>query len=220
MTVSKVVDLFRELRDYTVAHSTAPDDLVAELIERTGRDFPNAWKMQVSGEQAVLLAMLARLVGARRAVEVGTFTGLSALAVARTMPPDGRLLCLDMSAEFTAVAREFWAKAGVADRIELRLGPAADSLAALPAEPHLDLAFIDADKGNYSRYWAELVPRMRPGGLIVVDNVLWRGAVLDPPADDPDAHALAAFNDEVARDDRVDVVMLFFADGLTLARRR
>jgi caffeoyl-CoA O-methyltransferase len=176
--------------------------------------------MQVSGEQATLLSMLARLVGTRRAVEVGTFTGLSSLSFARAMPADGRLLCLDVSAEFTAVAREFWAKAGVADRIELRLGPAAESLAALPTEPHLDLAFIDADKGSYPRYWAELVPRMRPGGLIIVDNVLWKGMVLDPPADDPDAQALAAFNDEVVRDDRVDVVMLLFADGLTLARKR
>jgi caffeoyl-CoA O-methyltransferase len=220
MSVSKAVDLFQDIRDYAVAHTTPPDDLVAELIERTRSDFPSAAGMQVSGEQAILLGMLARLVGARRAVEVGTFTGLSSLSFARAMPADGRLLCLDVSEEFTAVAREFWAKAGVADRIELRLGPAADSLAALPAEPHLDLAFVDADKGNYSRYWAELVPRMRPGGLIIVDNVLWKGTVLDPPADDSDAQALAAFNDDVVRDGRVDVVMLFFADGLTLARRR
>jgi caffeoyl-CoA O-methyltransferase len=220
MTVSKAEDLVQDLRDYAVAHSTPPDDLVAELIERTRSAFPGAAVMQISGEQAVLLGMLTRLVGARRAVEVGTFTGLSSLSVARAMPADGRLLCLDVSEEFTAVAREFWAKAGVADRIELRLGPAAESLAALPAEPHLDLAFMDADKGNYARYWAELVPRMRPGGLIVVDNVLWKGTVLDPPADDSDAQAIAAFNDEVVRDGRVDVVLLFFADGLTLARKR
>jgi caffeoyl-CoA O-methyltransferase len=220
MSVSKAVDLFQDIRDYAVAHTTPPDDLVVELIERTRSDFPGAAGMQISGEQATLLGMLARLVGARRAVEVGTFTGLSSLSFARAMPADGRLLCLDVSEEFTAVARDFWARAGVADRIELRLGPAAESLAALPAEPQFDLAFVDADKGNYSRYWAELVPRMRPGGLIVVDNVLWKGTVLDPPADDSDAQALAAFNDEVVRDGRVDVVMLFFADGLTLARKR
>jgi len=220
MAVSKVVDLYRDMRDYTVAHSTPTDALVTELGERTRALFPNSAGMQVTTEQATLLGMLARMTGARRAVEVGTFTGLSSLAVARAMPADGRLLCLDVSEEFTAVAREFWAKAGVSEKIELRLGPAADSLAALPDEPHLDLAFIDADKEGYPRYWAELVPRLRPGGLLVVDNVLWKGMVLDPPADDRDAQALVAFNDEVARDDRVDVVMLLFADGLTLACKR
>jgi caffeoyl-CoA O-methyltransferase len=220
MAVSKAVDLVADLRDYTVAHSTAPDDLVADLVERTRTEFASAAGMQVTTEQATLLGMLARLAGARRAIEIGTFTGLSSLSVARALPADGRLLCLDVSERFTAVAREYWAKAGVADRIELRLGPAAESLANLPAGPQFDLAFVDADKESYSRYWAELVPRMNTGGLIILDNVLWKGKVLDPPADDPAANALVAFNDEVVRDERVDVVMLFVADGLTLARKR
>ncbi|HYN92837.1 MAG TPA: class I SAM-dependent methyltransferase, partial [Pilimelia sp.] len=144
----------------------------------------------------------------------------SSLAVARAMPADGRLLCLDISAEYTDVAREFWDRAGVADKIELRLGPAAQALAALPREPHLDLAFIDADKTGYATYWAELVPRMRPGGLISVDNVLWKGRVLEPEPSDPDTVAIVRFNEQVVRDERVEVVMLLFADGLTLARRR
>jgi caffeoyl-CoA O-methyltransferase len=209
-----------DLRRYAGAHTTAPDDLVTELVRRTRDQFPRQAGMQVSPEQATLLGMLAGLVSPRRAVEVGTFTGLSSLAFARNMPPDGRLLCLDISAEFTAVAREFWAKAGVEDRIELRIGPAAASLAALPTAPHLDLAFIDADKEGYAAYWAEIVPRMRPGGLIIVDNVLWSGRVLDPTADDSATAAIKAFNEEVVRDDRVEVVMLVFGDGLTLARRR
>lgn len=220
MTVSKAVDLIHDLRDYTAAHTTAPGGLVDELVERTRSEFGDAAVMQTSREQATLFGMLARLIGARRAVEVGTFTGLSSLSVALAMPPDGRLLCLDVSTEYTTVAQEFWARAGVADRIELRIGPAAESLAALPAEPQFDLAFIDADKESLARYWAELVPRMHPGGLLIVDNVLWKGHALAPPADDPAALAVAAFNDEVMTDDRVETVMLLFADGLTLARKR
>ncbi|HWH01129.1 MAG TPA: O-methyltransferase [Pilimelia sp.] len=216
----KTLDLLDDLHPYLEAHTTAPDPLILELIEETRRRFGAASRMQISKQQATLLTMLARLVNARRAVEVGTFTGLSSISVARALPADGRLLCLDVSEEFTSMAREYWARAGVADRIELRLGPATRSLAELPTEPHLDLAFIDADKPNYGNYWAELVPRMRQGGLIIVDNVLWKGNVLRPEPADVDATALARFNDEVVRDERVDVVMLRFADGLTLARRR
>jgi caffeoyl-CoA O-methyltransferase len=205
---------------YLSAHTTRPDPLVTELTEQTRERFGYDARMLITPEQSTLFAMLAGLVGARTAVEVGTFTGLSALSFIRGMPADGRLVCLDISAEFTALAREFWAKAGVADRIDLRLGPAVKTLPALPADPHIDLAFIDADKTNYESYWAELVPRMRPGGLIIVDNALWSGRVLAPEPDDADSVALARFNAAVARDDRVESVMLAFADGLTLARRR
>ena len=145
---------------------------------------------------------------------------MSSLAIARGMADGGRLTCFDISDEYTSVARRYWERAGVADRIDLRIGPAAERLRELPAEPYLDLAFIDADKGGYSTYWAELVPRVRPGGLLVVDNVLWHGTVVDPPASDPNAQVLAQFNTEVAADDRVDLVMLPIGDGLTLARRR
>jgi len=210
----------KDLDSYVSAHTTRPDPLVEELIAQTREQFGPEARMLITPEQSTLLTMLAALAGARQAVEIGTFTGLSALSFARAMPADGKLICMDTSAEFTALARQFWAKAGVADRIELRLGPAAQSLPHLPTEPHLDLAFIDADKTSYGTYWAELVPRMRPGGLILVDNTLWSRRVLAPEPDDADSVALARFNDEIARDERVDVVLLPFADGLTLARRR
>jgi caffeoyl-CoA O-methyltransferase len=176
--------------------------------------------MQIAPEQAAFLTLLTRLLGARRAVEVGTFTGLSSLAVARGLPDDGMLTCFDISTEYTAVAQRYWRRAGVADRIELRIGPAQDLLRQLPPGPHLDLAFIDADKSGYQTYWTQLVPRMRPGGVLAVDNVLWDGRVLEPAPADVDTRAIKRFNDEILTDDRVEVLMLPIADGLTLARRR
>jgi caffeoyl-CoA O-methyltransferase len=217
--MAKWIDTAADVSSYLRAHSTPPDPLVTELIEQTRQRFGRNAGMVIPPEQSTLFTMLTRLVGARRAVEVGTFTGLSSLSIARGLPADGKLICFDVSEEFTSLAREFWVRAGVADKIELRLGPAAKSLAELPVEPHLDLAFIDADKPNYEAYWAELVPRMRPGGLIMIDNVLWSGEVLKPDPANEDAVALARLNDLVVRDERVDVVMLPFADGLTLARR-
>jgi caffeoyl-CoA O-methyltransferase len=149
-------------------------------------------------------------------VEVGTFTGLSSLAIARGLPEGGRLTCFDISEEYTGMARRYWARAGVDDRIALRIGAAGDTLRELPQERYLDFAFIDADKTGYPVYWAELVPRMRPGGVIAVDNTLRGGRVLAPQ--NADDRAIAAFNDEVLADVRVDAVMLPVADGLTLAR--
>jgi caffeoyl-CoA O-methyltransferase len=208
-----------ELQEYVVAHSMPPDEIARDLAEETRRTLPDQAEMQVAPEQAALLTMLARLVNARQAVEVGTFTGMSALAVARGMAPGGRLMCFDVSDEYTAVARRYWERAGVADRISVHIGPAADLLRGLPNLPYLDLVFIDADKPSYPAYWRELVPRLRPGGLAVVDNVLWSGRVLDP---EPDANtaAIVAFNDLVAGDNRVEAVVLPIADGVTLARRR
>ncbi|MDQ7911339.1 O-methyltransferase [Phytohabitans sp. ZYX-F-186] len=217
MTV-KTLPLNDELHAYVVAHGTPPDEIMRDLIEETERSLPDNAQMQVAPEQAAFLSLLTRLVGARHVVEVGTFTGLSSLAMARGLVEGGRLVCFDISDEFTSVARRYWVRAGVSDRIELRIGPAAERLRELPAEPHLDLCFIDADKTGYPTYWEELVPRMRPGGLLVVDNVLRDGRVL-APQDDSDT-AIVRFNDIAARDDRVDVVMLPIADGLTLARRR
>jgi caffeoyl-CoA O-methyltransferase len=208
-----------ELHNYLVAHSTPPDEIVEALIEETSAALPEHARMQVAPEQAALLTMLTRLVGARRTVEVGTFTGLSSLAIARGLPDDGQLICFDISIEYTAVARRYWQRAGVTDRIDLRIGPASERLRELPGEPHLDLAFIDADKPNYRTYWRELVPRMRTGGLIVVDNVLWHGQVLRPAPGDADAQAITQFNDDILADDRVELVMLPIADGLTLARK-
>lgn len=214
----KSTALTDELHSYLIAHGAPPDELMQELIAETASALPNAANMQVAPEQAAFLTFLTRLVGARQAVEVGTFTGLSSLAIARGLAEGGRLTCFDISTEFTDIARRYWRRAGVDERIELRLGPAAELLRSLPTEPYLDLAFIDADKVNYSVYWDELVPRMRPGGLIAVDNVLWYGRVLAPQNEDD--RAIAAFNEMVSKDARVDLVMLPIADGVTLARRR
>jgi caffeoyl-CoA O-methyltransferase len=161
------------------------------------------------------------MLGARRAVEVGTFTGYSSLCIARGLAPGGTLLCCDVSEEWTAIGRRAWERAGLADRIELRIAPAIETLRSLPTEPAIDLAFIDADKGGYPNYWEELAPRVRPGGLLLADNVLWSGRVADGEADeDGDLRAIREFNDRVAADDRVDAVVLPAFDGLTIARRR
>ncbi|MEU6073074.1 O-methyltransferase [Micromonospora sp. NPDC047074] len=213
---TKSIPLTPELHAYLVAHGTPPDEIMRDLIEETRAALPKNAQMQVAPEQAALLTFLTRLLGVRQAVEIGTFTGLSSLAIARGMPEGGRLTCFDISEEFTGIARRYWARAGVADRIELRIGPAGDTLRELPNERYLDFAFIDADKSGYPVYWSELVPRMRPGGVIAVDNVLRGGRVIAPQ--NVDDRAIAAFNDEVLADVRVDAVMLPIADGLTLAR--
>ena len=209
-----------ELVDYAVAHGSWPvDEVLADLQEETAALGPVAG-MQIGPDQGQLLTLLTRMVDARRAVEVGTFTGYSSLCIARGLAGDGSLLCCDLNEEWTALARRAWDRAGLADRIELRLAPALDTLRALPAEPHVDLAFIDADKGGYIDYWNELVPRVRAGGLLLADNVLWSGAIMDPAVTDANAVALRAFNDMVAADDRVEVAVLVAFDGLTIARRR
>ncbi|MDM4722467.1 O-methyltransferase [Micromonospora sp. WMMA1363] len=215
---TKSIPLTEELHAYLVAHGGAPDDVMRDLIEETRAALPEDAKMLVAPEQAAFLTFLTRLLGVRQAVEVGTFTGLSALAIARGLADGGRLTCFDISEEYTGIARRCWARAGVADRIDLRIGPAGDTLRELPYERHVDFAFIDADKTGYPIYWSELVPRMRPGGVIAVDNVLRDGRVIAPR--DEDDRAIAAFNDEVLADVRVDAVMLPVADGLTLARVR
>ncbi|TDC59512.1 O-methyltransferase [Micromonospora sp. KC207] len=215
---TKSLPLTPELHAYVVAHGSDPDEVMRDLIEETLAALPAEARMQVAPEQAAFLTFLTRLIGARRAVEVGTFTGLSSLAIARGLAEGGRLTCFDISEEYTGVARRYWTRAGVADQIELRIGPAGDTLRGLPYERHLDFAFIDADKVGYPVYWAELVPRMLPGGIIAVDNTLRGGRVLAPR--DADDRAIAAFNDEVMADVRVEPVLLPIADGLTLARVR
>jgi caffeoyl-CoA O-methyltransferase len=206
--------------EYAAAHSSPPDEVQSRLQEVTREQTGGAAGMQIGDDQAVFMEVLARAMGARRALEVGTFTGYSALAVARGMGPEGRLLCCDVSEEWTAIAREHWERAGVADRIELRIGPALDTLRSLPAEEHFDLAFVDADKVNYGAYYDEILPRLRPGGLLLVDNTLWGGRVLDPAADDPDTAAIAAFNDRVAADPSVRLVLLPIGDGVTVIQKQ
>jgi caffeoyl-CoA O-methyltransferase len=175
--------------------------------------------MQIAPDQGAFMTWLARSLGAKQAVEVGVFTGYSTLCLARGLPADGRVLALDVSEEWTAIGRRHWEQAGVADRIELRIGPALEALQALPREPRFDLAFIDADKTGYAGYVEEILPRLRTGGVILVDNVLWGGAVVNPERQDPDTLAIRAFNDQMARDPRVDPVMIPLSDGLTLLRK-
>ncbi|MEV4522190.1 O-methyltransferase [Micromonospora tulbaghiae] len=213
---TKPLPLTPELHAYLVAHGSAPDEIVRELAEETRAALPAEAVMQVAPEQAAFLTFLTRLLGVRQAVEVGTFTGLSSLAIARGLAEGGRLTCFDISEEYTGVARRYWERAGVQDRIELRIGPAAQTLRELPRERYLDFAFIDADKVGYPIYWDELVPRMRPGAVIAVDNTLRDGRVLAPR--NADDRAIAAFNDAVIADVRVEAVMLPIADGVTVAR--
>jgi caffeoyl-CoA O-methyltransferase len=215
----KGIGLTPDVHEYLVAHGLPLDDVQQSLIERT-RQLGDVARMQIAPEQGAFMTLLTRTLGVKFAVEVGTFTGYSALAVARGLPPDGRLLCCDVSDEWTSIGRDHWQRAGVADRIELRIGPALDTLRSLPAEPAIDLAFIDADKTNYVNYYEEILRRLAPRGVILVDNVLWGGAVTDASAHDENVEAIRAFNDHVVADDRVDQVMLPISDGLTMIIRR
>lgn len=207
------------LNDYLVAHTTPADEVQRSLIETT-QALGDISGMQIAVDQGNLLTLLVRIVGARRAVEVGTFTGYSALCIARGLPDDGHLLCCDVSEEWAAIGREHWDRAGVGDKIELRIGPGADTLAALPAELQFDLAFVDADKPSYVRYVDELVPRLRAGGLLLIDNVLWSGNVVNPEMTDDNTEAIRRCNDHVAAHPELESLILPIGDGLTLARKR
>jgi len=220
MSDIRTLPVTSELIDYVVDHGSFPvDEVLADLHDETVA-LGSAAGMQIGPDQGQLLTLLTRLVGARRAVEVGTFTGYSSLCIARGLAPGGTLLCCDVSEEWTALARRAWVRAGLDDRIELRLAPAVETLRALPATADIDLVFIDADKPGYPTYWDELVPRVRSGGLLLADNVLWSGKIHDPAVDDRNARALRSFNDLVAADDRVEAVILPAFDGLTIARKR
>ena len=206
------------INDYLLAHSEPADDVMRDLAEETHRDLAPQSGMQSTHDEGELLTMLVRLTGARQAVEVGTFTGYSSTCIARGLPADGHLLCCDVSEDYTSVARRYWERAGVSDKIELRIAPAVETLKSLPTEPHLDFAFIDADKTGYPAYVEEILPRLRPGGLMVLDNMLRAGRVL-APEDDSD-RAIADLNEALVADDRVDVVLLPVRDGVSLARKR
>jgi caffeoyl-CoA O-methyltransferase len=206
---------------YVAAHTAQPDELQRELIAETAERTAGRAGMQVSADEGALLALFVGITGARHVVEVGTFTGYSSLCMARALPPGGRLLCCDVSEEWTAIARRYWTDAGVADRITLRVAPAIQTLRDLPIDDPIDLAFIDADKTGYASYYEELLRRLRPSGVILVDNTLWSGRVLPgAEGDDDDTVALRAFNEMVAADGRVESYILPVADGLTVIRKR
>ena len=216
---SQYIALTPKLYEYLLAHGHNGDPIRAELAAETAKLGP-VRTMQIPAEQGTFMAILAGAIGARSAVEVGTFTGYSALCVARALPTDGRLLCCDLNEQWTAIARRYWERAGVANKITLKLGPAADTLKALPASHTFDFAFIDADKTGYPIYYEEILKRMRPGGLILLDNVLWKGAIVDDAINDADTLALRALNDSIAMDTRVEAVMLGFSDGVTIVRKK
>ncbi|EST21817.1 hypothetical protein N566_27085 [Streptomycetaceae bacterium MP113-05] len=208
------------LDDYLLSHcSPAADDVLRDLAAETQRTQPGT-TMQISQDEGAFLGMLVGLTDARLVVEVGTFTGYSALCMARALPADGRLIACDVSEEWTGIARRYWERAGVADRIDLRIAPAADTLRALPAEENVDFAFIDADKTGYPVYYEELVTRLRPGGLIALDNTLQGGRVVDPAENGDSVVAIRAVNDTITADQRVESVLLPVRDGVTLVRKR
>jgi caffeoyl-CoA O-methyltransferase len=206
--------------DYALINSTQPDDLLRELVAETREVTGGRAGMQVSHDEGALLTMLVRLVGARQAVEVGTFTGYSSTCIARGLAEGGRLLACDVSEEWTSVARGYWQKAGVADRIDLKIGPAIETLHALREDFVIDFAFIDADKVSYPAYYEAIVRRLRPGGVIALDNVLRGGRVLDPAFDDAQYVTMRRLNAQIAADERVDAVMLPLRDGVTVIRKR
>ncbi len=216
---AKFITLTPEVYDYLIAHGHNGDPIRAELAAETAK-LGRISGMQIAAEQGTFMAILAGAIGARSAVEVGTFTGYSALCVARALPADGKLLCCDVNEEWTSVGRRYWERAGVANKITLNLAPAAETLKALPASHAFDFAFIDADKSSYAIYYEEILKRMRPSGLILIDNVLWSGAVAEETKQDADTVALRKLNDFIAKDTRVEAVMLGIADGLTIVRKK
>ena len=216
---AKFTRLDERLYNYVVESCTPLAHLERELIEET-EALGTISMMQVAPDQATLLSLLVRISGAHRAVEIGTFTGLSALAIARSLPTDGHLLCCDLSPEWGAIARRYWDRAGVSSKITLAIGPAVETLERLPADEAIEFAFIDADKESYGDYYDAILTRMPTGGLIVADNVLWGGSVADPSAHDSSTDAIRAFNAKVVSDQRVEVVMLPVSDGVSLIRKR
>jgi predicted O-methyltransferase YrrM len=210
-----------DVDDYVRTVGARETALQRRLREETSR-LPQAG-MQIGADEACLLALLVRLLGARRALEIGTFTGYSALAVASALPEDGRLVCCDVNREWTDIARRYWIEAGVAQRIDLRLAPAGETLQQLARDPGpatFDFVFIDADKSGYAGYYEHALALLRPGGLVAIDNTLWSGWVADPGHDDPDTRALRALNAAIHADERVDACLLSVGDGVTLARKR
>ena len=205
--------------EYLARQRTPDDPILIELQEETHK-LGRVGGMQVAPNQGQFLGLLVAATGARHVVEVGTFTGYSSLCMARRLPEGGKLICCDISAEYTDIARRYWQKAGVADRIELRLGPALETLRAMPGDEWIDFAFVDADKANYWNYVQELIPRLRQNGLIAVDNVLWGGSVTKLDDEGDTVVSIRRFNEEILKDDRVENLIVAIGDGLNFLRKR
>jgi len=218
---TRTLGLEAPLYDYLLSVSLREAPVLARLRAETA-SHPKV-NMQIAPEQGQFMALLARLIGARHCIEIGVFTGYSSLAIALALPDGGRIVACDVSDEYTTVARRYWAEAGVQDKVDLRLAPAAETLRGLIAAGEAgryDFAFIDADKGGYAEYYERLLALLRPGGLIAVDNTLWGGSVADAADQDPDTRAIRAFNEKLHADERVDLSLVPIGDGLTLARKR
>jgi predicted O-methyltransferase YrrM len=215
----KFTALDSRLYEYLVEHGARQDDQLRR-IEAETEAMGSIARMQIAPDQGALITLLVRWIDAALAVEVGTFTGYSAVCIARGLAPGGRLVCLELDEDYARTATENLSAAGLDELVDMRVGPALDSLRAMPSADRIDFAFVDADKPSYGDYYEELLSRMRPGGLIMLDNVLLGGRVLDPPEGDDSAVAMADLNDRLESDERVDLAMLGVADGITLARKR
>jgi predicted O-methyltransferase YrrM len=219
--MGRAVTMNETLYKYIIDHSLRDDPIMKELREETAK-LPMAM-MQIGADQGQFMALLTKLVGAKQCLEIGVFTGYSSLAVARALPKDGRIIACDVSEEWTSIARKYWKKAGVEDKIDLRIGPALgtlDTLISLRQTERFDMAFIDADKTNYLAYYERCIELVKKGGLILVDNTLWSGDVANPDNQKPDTVALRAFNDALHHDERIDLALIPVGDGITLARKR
>jgi len=218
---TRTIGISDQLYDYLLSVCVPPDSLWERLRDETSKTV--GFNMQISPEQGQLMSLLVKTLGAKNAIEVGTFTGYSALCVARALPADGRLIACDVSEDWTSIAKRYWEEAGVADKIDLRIGPALETLDAMVESGQtgsFDFAFVDADKDNYAGYYERCLALLRPGGLVGVDNTLWNGAVADPDDQSDETVAIRALNRLVYEDDRVDSCLLPIGDGLTLARKR
>jgi predicted O-methyltransferase YrrM len=218
LAYDKFISITPELHRYAVEHSSFRDGVVPE-VEQAGEDMGDLAAMQIAGDQAAFMTIVVAAIGARTALEVGTFLGYGAIAIARGLPDDGRLVCCELDEDYAGRAREHLEKAGLAGKAEFRIGPALESLRSMDASEQFDFAFIDADKTEYIDYFEETLPRMNPNGLIMLDNTLRGGTVLEP-GDSESARVTAELNDRLAKDDRVDVALLGVADGITLVRKR
>lgn len=217
--MAKITALTQDLCRYMIRHRSAEDRVLTDLRRETLRVVGDKAGMMISEEQGILLRMLVAALAPKLVVEVGTFTGYSALCMAQALPKGGRLLCCDVSDEWTSVGKPYWRRAGVADRIDLRIAPALETINGLPANDDVDFAFLDADKCNYVQYFEAIVPKLRTNGLIAADNVLWHNWSMDAHNQDPETVGIREFNEHVLRDDRVETVMLHVGDGLTLIRK-
>lgn len=219
MTVDKFTALTPELHRYAVEHSSFRDGTVPAL-ERAGEEMGDLASMQIAGDQAALITILVRAIGARRALEVGTFLGYGALAIARGLPADGELICCELEPEYADRARGHLEDAGLANMVEFRLGPAVESLATIERDGEFDFAFVDADKSEYPQYVEHCLRLLRPGGLVMLDNVFMAGRIIERPVPDERTEIVSDLNDRLVRDERVEVAMLAVADGVSLVRKR